>query len=282
MIKPILFSLFFYVYICSFAQKNDQIKLIIRGDDIGFAHTVNKACIDSYVNGVMQTVELMVPTPWFPEAVKLLNENPGLDVGIHLTLTSEWESMKWRPLTNAKSLTDDNGYFFPMIWPNDNYGPEKALSKADWKLEEVEKEFREQIELALSMVPHISHLSCHMGCNSLSDEVDLLVTKLSKEYGLEVNMDNVKRARYIGNHESPQEKEESFIKMLNNLEPGTYLFVDHPGYNTQELRGIYHVGYEDVAIDREGVTRAFTSERVKDAIRKRGIQLISYKDLRSR
>jgi len=53
--------------------------------------------------------------------VKLLSENPGLDVGIHLVLTSEWANMKWRPLTHAPSLVDADGYFFPMDTPNPNF-----------------------------------------------------------------------------------------------------------------------------------------------------------------
>ncbi len=61
----------------------------------------------------MQSVEIMPVCPWFPEAVKLLNENPGLDVGIHLALTSEWENYKWGPVTHAPNLVDENGYFSP-------------------------------------------------------------------------------------------------------------------------------------------------------------------------
>jgi hypothetical protein len=65
-----------------YAQREKQDKdiyLIIRGDDIGSCHAANLACIRSYKEGIMRTVELMVPCPWFPEAVKLLNENPALD-----------------------------------------------------------------------------------------------------------------------------------------------------------------------------------------------------------
>jgi chitin disaccharide deacetylase len=68
--------------------------------------------------------------------------------------------------------------------------------------------------------------------------------------------------------------------MLNKLEPGnTYLFVDHPGLNSPELRAIHHIGYEDVATDRQGVTDTWTNEKIKKLIREKGIQLISYKDL---
>ncbi len=70
------------------------------------------------------------------------------------------------------------------------------------------------------------------------------------------------------------------MKMLQKLEAGkTYLFVDHPGLDTAELRAISHIGYEQVAADRQGVTDVFTSPDVKAFIRQNNIQLISYQDL---
>ena len=69
--------------------------------------------------------------------------------------------------------------------------------------------------------------------------------------------------------------------MLDDLKPGeTYMFVDHPGLDSPELRAVSHIGYEDVATDRQGVTDLFTSPVVKEAIAKKGIRLISYADLK--
>ena len=62
-----------------FQEASSQIQVIFRGDDMGFSHTANVACIDSYKEGVVRTVEVMVPGPWFEEAVQLLNEYPDLD-----------------------------------------------------------------------------------------------------------------------------------------------------------------------------------------------------------
>ena len=112
--KKIL-SLFVIVLIYQTMQAQVPPRLIIRGDDMGFAHAGNLGIIASYKNGIERSVEVLVPSPWFPEAVRLLNENPGIDVGIHLALTSEWDNLKWRPLTDCKSLQDSNGYFYPMI-----------------------------------------------------------------------------------------------------------------------------------------------------------------------
>ena len=261
--------------------QNKAIRLIVRGDDMGFSHSGNLALVKSYKEGIETSIEVIVPSPWFPEAVMMLRENNKADVGIHLVLTSEWDNLKWRPLTEAKSLRDSNGYFYPMIWPNKNY-PGRAVTQNAWSIEDIEKEWRAQIELALKNIPQLSHISGHMGCTNLNDEVKALAQKLAKEYHIDIDPEqfNVKSIGYNGPAKTPVEKKESFIKMLNALQAGnTYLFVDHPGLNTPELQAIHHIGYETVAEDRQGVTDLFTSKEVKEAIRKKGIQLISYKDL---
>ena len=67
------------------------IRLIVKADDMGAAHGINVGTIDAYKNGVVTTTNVIVPGPWFPEAARMLRENPGLDVGVHLAITSEWE-----------------------------------------------------------------------------------------------------------------------------------------------------------------------------------------------
>jgi predicted glycoside hydrolase/deacetylase ChbG (UPF0249 family) len=257
-----------------------EIRLLVRGDDIGSSHAVNLACIKSYKEGIMQSVELMVPTPWFPEAVKLLNENLGLDVGLHLTLTSEWENVKWRPVSCVPSLVDADGYFFPMVWQNPNFPPNSSIQKSNWKIEEVEKEMRAQIEVAMRHVPRISHIGCHMECSSLNPAIAAVEKKLAREFNLDVDLSGVKFMRGWGKTRDFSEREKQFIHNLEVLKPGTYLFIDHPGLNDPEMQAIGHKGYEDVALDREGVTRVFTSAAVKTAILSKGIKLISYKDLK--
>ena len=279
----LLLLFFSLLLLLKLTAQEKAIRLIVRGDDMGFSHSGNKALIKTYKEGIETSVEVIVPSPWFPEAVKMLEENPKVDVGIHLVLTSEWDNVKWRPLTDASSLRDSNGYFYPMIWPNKNY-PNRALLQHKWKIGDIEKEWRAQIELAKKTIPRISHISGHMGCTNINDTVKQLAKKLAIEYGIDIDLSdfNVKGARYEGPTRTSAEKINSFIKMLDKLEPGnTYLFVDHPGLNTPELQAIHHIGYETVAIDRQGVTDTWTNARVKEAIRKKGIQLISYKDLRN-
>lgn len=143
--------------------RSKNIQLLIRADDIGSSHAANLACIEAYTHGIVRSVELMVPCPWFEEASTLLNQHPDLDVGIHLTLTSEWDGVKWGPLTRAASLEEELGQFYPMLYSNDNYPPARSLKHQAWKLNEIEQEFRAQIELGLKRVPWASYFNAYQG-----------------------------------------------------------------------------------------------------------------------
>ena len=263
-------------------------ELVIRIDDMGALHSVNVASIDTYQNGIAKSAEVLVVGSWFPEAVKMLKENPGLDVGVHLAITSEWENVKWRPLTDCPSLVDENGYFYPMMGPNPAYPGQSIMEQMEnFKIDEIEKEFRAQIELALKNIPNVTHISGHMFSTAFNPEVTALVQRLSEEYGLP-SIDRAEAFRqynfvYVG-YEGPkatfEEKVESFIKSLDLMEEGKrYMFVDHPAYNDSEMQTVMHVGYEDVAIDRQGVTDLLKSEKVLKAIEERGIKLININQL---
>ena len=260
----------------------DKIRLIMRGDDIASTHGANLGCIQSYREGIMQSVEIMVPCPWFPEAVKMLKEVPGLDVGVHITLTSEWENVKWGPLTHAPSITDADGYFYPQIWPSERFSEDRTIKGADWKLEEIEAEMRAQIELALKYIPQVSHLSCHMGCTSIDKQVAEVFQQLATEYKLDIDPQKHKvkyfPARIEG--ETSEQRIASFVAGLEKMKEGeTYLFVEHPAIAGNEMEAVGHDGYYTVNADRQMVTEMFTSTEVKKAIEKLGIELISYADL---
>ena len=263
-------------------------ELVIRIDDMGAFHSVNNASIDVYQNGIAQSVEVLAVGAWFPEAVKMLKETPGLDVGIHLAITSEWENVKWRPLTSCPSLVDENGYFYPMMGPNHAYPGQSIMENmANFDINEIEKEFRAQIELALKNIPQISHISGHMFSTAFNPEVLALVQKLSDEYNLPsvdrseaFRLYNFEYVGYDGPKATYEEKVESFIKSLDKMEKGKrYMFVDHPAYNDSEMQTVMHVGYEDVAVDRQGVTDLLKSPEVRKAIEERGIKLIDIKTL---
>ena len=214
-------------------------RLIVRGDDMGYSHAGNEAIIKCFKEGIETSIEVIVPSPWFPEAARMLSENPTVDVGVHLALTSEWDNVKWRPIADVPSLKDEDGYFYPMTFPNKKY-PKRSLRENPWKLADVEKEFRAQIELARKRIPRISHVSGHMGCDSISPEVRALSRKLAKEYGLDIEPrdQGVAFLSFAGRRATSVEKTESFMKTLESLKPGkTYLFVEHPGLDYARAAG---------------------------------------------
>lgn len=267
------------------AQQSVNPRLIIRTDDLGSSHSANVAIIKCFREGIVTSVEVMVITPWFPEAVRLLKENPTLDVGLHLVLTSEWDNIKWRPLTNSPGLTDNNGYFFPMMGPNPNY-PGLAVLENKWDITEIESEFRAQIEMALVNIPQLTHISGHMGSTDFDKSVEELTNRLAAEYNLaHVCGENehtfgLISTGYNDTHTTSAEKESAFVNMINSFEPGkTYVFLEHPAFNDSEMKAIHHIGYEHVAEDRQGVTDLFTNQKIKKLIQDKNVQLISYNDV---
>lgn len=274
------------------AMAAERAQLAVRMDDMGALHSVNMAIMDAYRNGIAKSVEVMPVGAWYPEAIKLLKDAPGLDVGVHIAITSEWENVKWRPLTQAPSLVDDRGYFNPMMWPNPNYPGQSVLEKG-FDLVELEAEYRAQIERVVKDIPQVSHLSGHMGSLAFDPKVSEMVKRIANEYGLSV-VDlggpdlGYEGADYIGGalepdgkHKSLEGKVDAFVKMIEQLKPGKkYMFIDHPAYNDDEMSNVFHIGYEDVAFDRQGVTDLYKSERVKKAIKDCNVELISIADLK--
>jgi hypothetical protein len=92
----------------------------------------------------------------------------------------------------------------------------------------------------------------------------------------------LKIARGFGNNRpTPEQREKALVALVEGLKPGVWLVIEHPALDTPEMRNIGHKGYENVAADRAGAMRAFTSPAVKAAIDRRHIKLISYADLPS-
>lgn len=254
-----------------------EVRLIVRADDMGSSHAANLACVKAWKEGIVRSVEVLVPAPWFPEAAKMIAENPGMDIGVHLDLTSEWDTCRWGPLTRSPSLMDEDGRFYPMNRQRPDFPPRTGFLDAKPRPEEVEAELRAQIELARKRIGSISHLSAHMGTPVSTPEFRAMTEKLSREYGLPVDM--VPGARFAKGFPpklSPEEKEAWLAEMLEGLEPGLWLLIEHPGMDVAEMQALGHIGYRDVAVDREGVTRAFTSGKVKEVVARRGIRLLSY------
>lgn len=258
-----------------------DVRLLVRADDMGAAQAVNAACIEAYRNGIVTSIEVLVSGPWFLDAVRLLKQNPGVDVGVHLALTSEWERIKWRPLTHAPSLVDADGYFRPMTKQEPGFPRDTGFVDAHPRLDEVERELRAQIETAQRHLgKRVTHVSAHMLAARATPELQALTARLAREYGLRMEDDGMRYAGNFGNNTStPQQREDALVELLGRLPAGDWFIVEHPAFDTPEMHGLGHKGYEHVAADRAGVLRAYLSPRVKAAIERRGIRLSTFRDI---
>lgn len=262
------------------ASEAKAIRLIIMADDLGIAEAVNSATFAAHRDGVVTTSNLIVPGPWFPQAVRLAAEQPTLELGIHLTLTSEWSDLKWRPLTGGRSFCDPEGYFAPFVWPNPKVAPGRSLRELQVDLVEAEQELRAQIELAKRLVPRVCYLWPHMGFTGHSPEMLALVRKLAKEYDLPLFGDvmealGIKRLKVTyDRYDSGEKKAAALVEAINHLTPGTWVMVDHAANDTPEARAIGHVGYERVAADRDANRAMWMSQQVKAVLAQRQVHTI--------
>lgn len=195
------------------------IELLVRGDDMGVAQSINEACLEACKQGIVRSVEVIVPGPWFLDAVRRLKEAPEIDVGVPLCLTSEWEGCKWRPLTHAPSLVDADGYFFPMTSQRKDFPPGTGFLDSRPSIEEVEKERRAQIELAKRHLPKISHVSAHMGAAMSTPEIREVTRRLSREFELRAEAVGLEPARGFTGM-TAEERTASLEKLIDGLRPG--------------------------------------------------------------
>jgi predicted glycoside hydrolase/deacetylase ChbG (UPF0249 family) len=152
--------------------------LIPHVDDVAVGHGANRAFVELAGRGFVTTGSVMVPCPWFPEIVALAQEQPELDLGVHLTLTSEARACRWRPISTtsrASGLLDDDGYMWADVPAVRRHGRRGA----------VEAECRAQIEAALAAGLDLTHLDTHMGAAAAPEFVDIYL-RLGREYRLPV------------------------------------------------------------------------------------------------
>lgn len=151
--------------------------LIIHADDIGVARSVNVATARAFENGGITSGSVMVPAPWFPDFAAYYRDHQPLDVGIHITLTAEWDHYKWGgvlPAGEIPSLLDEYGHFYPT---------EEAVAQHA-AAAEVEREARAQIERALALGLQPTHLDTHMGTMVVTPALVEVYLKLGREYDL--------------------------------------------------------------------------------------------------
>ena len=155
----------------------DSKLLIIHADDLAVAHSVDVATFDALDKGAVSSASVMVPTPWITEVAAYAKAHPNADIGLHLTLTSEWDTYRWGSVEapdKVPSLLDSAGTF-----PKD----EKVVA-ATAKPLEVEREIRAQIERALALGIRPTHLDSHMGSLFTTPELIATYVKVARDYRL--------------------------------------------------------------------------------------------------
>jgi len=151
--------------------------LILHADDLAVAHSQDAASFAALDQGAVTSASIMIPCPWLTEVADYAKSHPNADLGLHLTLTSEWKTYRWGPVESkdkVPSLLDPSGY----LWPET--GPAVQHLKAD----EVELELRAQIERAIAFGIHPTHLDSHMGVLFARPDLFAVYVKLAHEYKL--------------------------------------------------------------------------------------------------
>jgi predicted glycoside hydrolase/deacetylase ChbG (UPF0249 family) len=265
--------------------------LIVHADDLGMAHSVNAATIKAFESGLVNSGSIMVPCPWFSEIATYARANPQADLGLHLTLTSEWTSFRWGPATpkdRVSSLLDKNGYF--------HLTETEAASHADPK--EVELEVRAQIERARAFGIQPTHLDSHMGTLYQNKALFEVFLRVAREYKLPVrvaktwfaradflpstlNPDDVfiDRVLDIDPTVAPKDWAKFYSDAIKNLEPGVTEVVIHLAYDDGEMRGATVDHPDWGAAWRQRDLDYFTSEPFRQLLQEQEIKLITWREL---
>ena len=127
--------------------------LIVNADDYGMCNAANEAVEELFLGGWLKSSTIMMPCPGAEHAVQFSIDHPEYAIGIHTTLTSEWSKYRWKPLTDGKTLLDEEGF----MWHESDQVEKNA------SYEDIEKEVRAQIDLAHKMGMKPSHIDNHMG-----------------------------------------------------------------------------------------------------------------------
>src|SRR3989441_1489064 len=148
--------------------------LIVHADDLGAAHSINTASIKALESGLVSSASIMVPCPWLSEIAAYARSHPEADLGLHLTLTSEWSLYRWGPVLGKEhvpSLLDSSGYLYPL--------ENEAAAHVDIK--EAEAEIRAQIARAQALGIQPTHLDSHMGTLYQSKALFEMLVRVARE-----------------------------------------------------------------------------------------------------
>lgn len=265
--------------------------LIVHADDLGMSHSVNTATFKAFQTGLVNSGSIMAPCPWLSEIATYARANPQADLGLHLTLTSEWTHLRWGPVAakdRVSSLLDKDGYF--RLTETD------AAKYADPK--EVELEIRAQIEKAkaLGIVP--THLDSHMGTLYQSKALFDVFMRVAREYKLPVRVAKawfsqadflpgslnandvfIDRTLDINAGVAPQDWARFYSDALRNLQPGVTEAIIHLAYDDSEMQGATFDHPAWGAAWRQRDFEFFTSDAFRKLLEENKIKLVTWREI---
>ena len=269
--------------------------VILHADDIGMCQATLPAYDNLLDAGLLSSASTMVPCAWFPATAAYCRDHPSVDMGVHLTLTSEWDAYRWGPISAGKgvaSLLDEEGYF-----PR---GTAPIRERA--QVEAVRGEMTAQIERALAAGIDATHVDHHMGVLG-EPHLLLLLAEVAQQYGLpwrewrpptaqaadeERQMkrrDILLRAAVQGQPlfdarfglplDQPRDQLALAKQIFSELPAGLSFVIAHPAIDTPELRAF--------ALDwpsRVANYETLISRELRDFVREQGVQVIGFRALR--
>jgi predicted glycoside hydrolase/deacetylase ChbG (UPF0249 family) len=269
----------------------DSKLLIIHADDLAVAHSEDAASFDALDKRVATSASIMVPCPWLTEVGAYAKAHPDVDLGLHLTLTAEWKTDRWGPVESkdkVPSLLDPDGYFWPEVAP--------AVQHI--KAEDAEREIRAQVEHAIAMGIHPTHLDSHMGVLFARPDLMAVYVKVAHDYKLpflgmlsrdvppnvkslfsenDIFLDSV----VIANPSvQPANWKNFYLDAIKNLKPGLTEIIVHLAHDDAESQAVM-VDHPDYgAAWRQRDYDAITSPELKKAIDDNHVKLIRWSDLK--
>lgn len=281
--------------------KKEDVVLILHVDDAGMSHASNLGVMQSTEDGVATSFSIMMPCPWVPELMKWIKEKPEVDAGLHLTMTAEWKSYRWGPLTGKAAvpgLVDEQG----CLW----HSVEQVCAHAS--PDEIEKEIRAQIDRAEKMGLEITHLDSHMGTLfarpdyferflkvGIEKQIPILAVGGHMTHTMVENGAAATALRPLAAtiwaaglpviddlHTSvtswkPPEKKERFFKLIRELKPGITEILFHASVMTEEFPLI-----TGSAASRHADTQLLKDPELKALLKERNIHLTTWRELKKR
>jgi predicted glycoside hydrolase/deacetylase ChbG (UPF0249 family) len=276
----------------------DDRVVIIHADDIGMCQASVAAFVDLAEFGLISSGAAMVPCPWFPAAAIDCRAHPERDLGVHSTITCEWDACRWGPISTRdleSGLIDAEGYFYRST----------TEAQAHGSIEAVARELAAQVERALAAGMRPTHIDTHMGAMYSSAFLPIYL-QTARRYRLPPMFFRADQARWRANGMETelaaaaarlsQELEADGVPLLDHifmlplddpadrlgqarrafdaLAPGLTHFIIHPAHDTPELRAS-SASWPSRVADYQ----TFMSEELRAYIRSTGVQVIGYRAL---